>query len=43
MWTIEAASHFEAMTMYYEHMGWGEYRTDFLEIDQQTYADRGWE
>lgn len=23
VWTVEAPSHFEAMTLYYEHMGWG--------------------
>lgn len=27
-WTVEAGSHFEAMTNYYEHRGWGEYTTD---------------
>lgn len=43
VWTIEAATHFEAMTMYYDHMGWGVYTTDFPEIDRQTYAERGWE
>ena len=43
VWTIDAVSHFDAMTAYYEHMGWGEYTTDYPEIDQQTYAERGWE
>ncbi len=43
VWTVEAASHFEAMTKYYAHMGWGEYTTDFPDIDKQTYAERGWE
>jgi hypothetical protein len=42
VWTVEAASHFEAMTLYYEHMGWGVYTTDFPEIDRQTYAERGY-
>jgi hypothetical protein len=42
-WTVDARSHFEAMTLYYEHMGWGVYSTDFPEIDTQSYADRGWE
>jgi hypothetical protein len=41
-WTVEAGSHFEAMTLYYEHMGWGEYTTEFP-VDEQTYAERGWE
>ncbi len=43
IWTLEAASHFEAMTRYYERMGWGVYSTDFPEVDKQSYADRGWE
>jgi hypothetical protein len=42
-WTVDARSHFEAMTLYYEHMGWGEYSTDFPDIDNQSYAERGWE
>lgn len=42
-WTVEAESHFEAMTLYYEHQGWGVYTTDFPEIDKQTYRERGWE
>jgi hypothetical protein len=42
-WTVEAASHFEAMTRYYKHQGWGEYTTEFPEMDRQTYAERGWE
>jgi hypothetical protein len=28
IWSVEAASHFEAMTLYYDHMGWGEYATE---------------
>jgi hypothetical protein len=43
VWTVEASSHFEAMTLYYEHMGWGQYTTDFPDLDRRTYADRGWE
>ena len=43
MWTVEARSHFEAMTLYYEHMGWGDYRTDVPEIDKHSYAEQGWE
>jgi hypothetical protein len=43
VWTVEAESHFAAMTLYYEHMGWGTYTTDFPDVDQQPYADRGWE
>lgn len=37
-WTVDADSHFEAMTQYYEYMGWGIYRTDFPEFDKQPYA-----
>jgi hypothetical protein len=28
IWTVEADSHFAAMTTYYEFMGWGSYTTD---------------
>jgi hypothetical protein len=42
IWTVEAKSHFEAMTLYYQHMDWGEYKTD-QEWDLQTYAEHGWE
>lgn len=42
-WTVEASSHFVAMTRYYEHMGWGEYTTDFPDFDKQPYLERGWE
>jgi len=41
-WTVAADSHFEAMTLYHEHMGWPEYTSDFPDIDKQTYTDRGW-
>lgn len=43
VWTVEAASHFDAMTFFYEHMGWDPYTTEFPEIDNETYASRGWE
>lgn len=42
VWTVEAASHFEAMTAYYEHQGWGAYTTD-QEWDHKTYVEHGWE
>ena len=42
IWTVEAASHFEAMTLYYEHIGLGTYTTD-QEWDYRTYAEHGWE
>lgn len=38
VWTVEAGSHFEAMTKYYEYMGWGEYKTEF-ESDYKPYED----
>jgi hypothetical protein len=34
--TIYAESHFEAMTLYYKFMDWGEYETSF-EIDKTPY------
>lgn len=40
-WTVDADSHFEAMTKYCEHMGWGTYTTDFPAVDQRTYTDLG--
>jgi len=27
VWTVSAASHFDAMTKYYAYMGWGTYTT----------------
>lgn len=38
LWTVEAGSFFEAMSAYYEFMGWGEYRTEH-ESDRQPYPD----
>ncbi len=38
VWTVKAKSHFEAMTVCYEHMGWGVYTTDFPEHDMKPYA-----
>lgn len=42
VWTVDAASHFDAMTAYYEHQGWGVYATD-QEWDRKTYVEHGWE
>jgi hypothetical protein len=42
-WTVEAVSHFDAMTKYYEHMGWGTYTTQHPEWDCVSYAEHGWE
>lgn len=36
IWTVEAGSHFEAMTKYYEFMNWGEYKTEF-DQDKMPY------
>jgi hypothetical protein len=36
IWTVEADSHFAAMTAYYKFMGWGVYTTD-QEGDMQPY------
>lgn len=38
VWTVSARSHLEAMQRYYAHMGWGEYSTDFPEIDGRPYV-----
>jgi hypothetical protein len=38
VWTVEADSHFKAMTAYYKFMGWGEYTTD-QEWDKQPYPE----
>jgi hypothetical protein len=38
IWSVEAGSHFEAMTAYYKFMGWGEYTTEH-EWDMQPYPD----
>jgi hypothetical protein len=42
VWTVEAASHFEAMKLYYEHQGLGTYTTD-QRWDRISYAEHGWE
>jgi hypothetical protein len=31
------------MNKYYQHMDWGEYRSDFPEEDTKTYKELGWE
>jgi hypothetical protein len=36
VWTVEADSHFEAMSLYYARMGWGPYTTEH-ERDRQPY------
>ncbi|QSA97098.1 hypothetical protein [Methylococcus sp. EFPC2] len=42
VWSVEAGSHFEAMTQYYEYMGWGVYKSDFPELDKKLYSELGW-
>ncbi|WP_300386982.1 hypothetical protein [uncultured Nocardioides sp.] len=41
-WTVEAASYFEAISLYYAHQGWGAYVSDQA-WDHKTYAEHGWE
>lgn len=41
-WTVDADSHFQAMAVYDEHMGFGMYSTD-REWDLRTYDEHGWE
>ncbi|HEX7707923.1 MAG TPA: hypothetical protein VF701_15800 [Thermoanaerobaculia bacterium] len=38
VWTVWATSHFEAMTRYYVHRGWGRYTTSH-EWDLQPYPE----
>ncbi len=38
VWVFQAASHYQAMTMYYQRMGWGEYTTEH-ESDYQPYPE----
>jgi hypothetical protein len=42
VWTVEAESHFDAMTRYYQHQGWGTYSSD-QEWDHSSYGELGWE
>lgn len=43
VWTVEAESHFAAMTEYYAFRGRGAYTTSYPDQDRQTYAEWGWE
>jgi hypothetical protein len=43
LWTVEANICHEAMTLYWQHMGWGERTTDFPELDKRTYVEWGYE
>lgn len=43
VWTVEASSHFEAMTLYYAFRGRDQYTTDHPEWDRVSYRDHGWE
>jgi hypothetical protein len=40
VWEVEAGSHFEAMTLYHQHMSWGPFSTEH-EWDYRPYPD-GW-
>ncbi len=37
-WTVDASSHFEAMTAYHQYMGWAPYQTDFPS-DHDSYPE----
>lgn len=39
IWVCEADSHFEAMTKYYQFRGWGEYTSDYPEVDKKPYSE----
>ena len=38
VWSVLAGSHFEAMTKYYERMGWGAYKTEHA-WDHEPYPE----
>jgi hypothetical protein len=38
VWTVDASSHFDAMTKYYEHMNWATY-TSGQASDFESYPD----
>lgn len=38
VWHVEAESHFKAMTLYHEHMGWSPYTSEYA-WDRQPYPD----
>jgi len=42
VWTVSAASHFDAMTKYYAYMGWGTYTTQHPS-DYEPYRLNGFE
>jgi hypothetical protein len=39
IWTVEAESYNEAMTKYYQHMDWGQYKPAFEE-ECDPYSDQ---
>lgn len=39
-WTVDAKSHFEAVTIYYRFRDRGVYTTDFPELDMIPYVDK---
>ncbi len=38
IWTVDANSHLEAMTKYYEFMDWGAYKSEFVQ-DKNRYPN----
>jgi hypothetical protein len=43
VWTVDAASHAEAMSAYYSYRGLGEYVSDHPEWEAVSYREHGWE
>ncbi|MFN8158677.1 MAG: hypothetical protein U0R68_14775 [Candidatus Nanopelagicales bacterium] len=43
VWTVDAESHYAAMTEYYAFRGLGPYTTTYPDQDRETSAERGWE
>jgi hypothetical protein len=37
VWRTAARSHIDLMTQYYAHMGWGDYQTDWPDLDAVPY------
>ncbi|WP_137189698.1 hypothetical protein [Stenotrophomonas rhizophila] len=38
VWTVNAQSHFEAMTKYHQYMGWGPYVSAFPDVDNVPFG-----
>ncbi len=37
VWRVAGKSHLDVMSQYYAHMGWGEYRSDWPDLDSIPY------